>query len=117
MKTYQEMAAEAKKAKTGRSLTPEYLEWKTKGQEMVGVFISKAEIISSTGTGTYNQYLFQTDEGNVKFHLGHAADTEVAEVFKPGVIYSITFQGKEDIGGGKRVNKFDIVEVGPVTEV
>jgi hypothetical protein len=117
MKTYKERALAAKKAKTARSLTPSYLEWKEKGQEMVGMFISKAEISSSVGGGTYNQYLFETDEGNVKFHLGHAADTEVAEVFTQGLVYSITFQGQEDIGGGKRVNKFDILELGPVGEV
>lgn len=117
MKTYAEMAAEAKKNKTGRSLTPEYKAWEKKGDVLYGMFISKAEIESSTGQGTYYQYLFATDDGNVKFHLGHAADTEVAEVFTQGIVYSIEFLGKEDIGGGKRVNKFDITEIGPVGEV
>jgi len=116
MKTFRDMAAEAVKAKTGRSLTPNYLEWKEKGQDMVGVFISKTEIVSSAGDGSYNQYLFQTDEGNVKFHLGRAADSEVGEVFRPGIIYSIIYKGQEDIGGGRRVNKFDILEIGPVGE-
>ena len=116
MKTFAEQAAEARKNKSARTLTPRYFEFKAKGDEVCGVFISKAEIASSTGEGNYNQYLFETDDGNVKFHLGHAADTEVAAVFKPGIVYAIVFEGKVDIGKGRRVNKFDIVEVGPVGE-
>jgi hypothetical protein len=114
MTKYADMAKEAKEKKTGRSLTPEYVKFEKKGQSIIGLFISKSAIQSSTGDGSYNQYLMETDEGNVKFHLGSAADAEVGEVFKPGVVYSIEFQGQEDIGGGRKVNKFDIMELGPV---
>jgi len=116
MKKYADMAVEAKKTKAGRSLTPTYVKWEKEGQQIVGMFISKSEIASSTGEGTYNQYLFETDEGNVKFHLGHAADTEVGAVFAPGIVYVITYQGQEEVKGGRRVNKFDIIELGPYGE-
>ena len=116
MLTYKEMYEKAVKAKTARQLTPEYLEWKTPKQQMVGAFISRGQVTSSTGTGTYFQYVFETDDGNVKFHLGSNADNDVGAAFVPGVIYSITYLGQEEISTTRRVNKYNVEEIGPVAD-
>ncbi len=58
-------------------------------------------------------YIFSTDEGLVKFSLGSAADNEVAAIFGEGGVYAIKYQGKEEIGGGRSVNKFEISEIVP----
>jgi len=112
MKTYRQMAEDAAKAKEALQLTPTFVEFKEKGQQIVGAFISRAEIKSSTGKGTYFQYLFDTDDGRVKFHMGSVADSEFGESFTRGVVYLIEFLGKEKIPGGHSVNKWNVLEIG-----
>jgi len=106
-----------KKAKVIRQLTPAFMEWKTKGQTLIGAFVSKASVQSKSAEQTYYQYIFETDNGLIKFHLGKATDNEIAEVFQRGVVYAVTFNGKEQIQGGRSVNKFNIVEIGYAEEV
>ena len=113
MLSYKEMYDKAVKGKTARQLTPVYLEWKKPEQQMIGAFISRGEVSSSTGGGSYFQYVFETDKGNVKFHMGTNADNDVGAVFVPGVIYSIIYMGKEEISTTRRVNKFIVEEIGP----
>ena len=112
MQTYKQMYEKAQKDKSLKQLTPVYQEWKKPNDQIVGAFISKGEVESSAGGGRYYQYVFQTDDGNVKFHMGHAADNDIGAVLTPGVIYAITFLGKEEISGGRRVNKFNVEELG-----
>ncbi len=116
MQTYKEMYDKAKKEKSLKQLTPEYKEWKEPDDMVIGAFISKGTVESSAGGGQYFQYVFETDEGNVKFHMGRASDNDIGAVLVPGVIYAITYQGKEEISGGRRVNKFMVEELGPVAD-
>jgi len=111
------MYADSKKAGAVRQLTPTYHEWKSKGDIIVGVFISKNSVASTAGEGSYNQYVFETDDGVVKFHIGHASDTEVGEQFARGMIYAIEYLGKEKISGLRSVNKFNVEELGPTEAV
>jgi len=113
MKSYKEMYADSKKGGAVRQLTPAYKEWKKAGDQVVGAFISKNLISSSVGEGSYNQYVFETDDGVVKFHMGHATDTEVGEQFVKGMIYAIEYLGQEKISGLRSVNKFNVEELGP----
>ena len=117
MKSYTQMYADSKKAGAVRQLTPTYHEWKSKGDIIVGVFISKNSVASTAGEGSYNQYVFETDDGVVKFHIGHASDTEVGEQFARGMIYAIEYLGKEKISGLRSVNKFNVEELGPTEAV
>ncbi len=116
MLSYKEMYSKAVKDKTTKQLTPVYHEWKEPDDIVIGAFISKGTVESSAGGGQYFQYVFETDEGNVKFHMGRASDNDIGAVLVPGVIYAITYQGKEEISGGRRVNKFMVEELGPVAD-
>lgn len=116
MQTYKEMYLKAVKEKSLKQLTPVYHEWKEPDDQIVGAFISKGTVESSAGGGQYYQYVFETDDGNVKFHMGRASDNDIGAVLVPGVIYAITYLGKEEISGGRRVNKFDVSELGPVAD-
>jgi len=112
METYKERYEKAKKAKALKSLTPDYHDWKSDGNEIVGAYVSHAPVEGTLGGKSYNQYIFDTDNGLVKFSLGSAADNEIAAILAPGVIYHIEYAGKEEIGGGRQVNKFAILELG-----
>ncbi len=113
MLTYKEQYEKSVKDKTAIQLTPVYLAWEKVNQQMIGAFINRGEVSSSTGGGSYYQYIFHTDDGNVKFHMGSNADNDVGASFVPGVIYCITYLGKEEISSTRRVNKFNVEEIGP----
>lgn len=114
MESYKKLYDRSKKAGELRSLTPEFRKWEKKGETIVGVFVSKASVHGQIGSEPYNQYVFDTDEGRVKFSLGRASDLEVGDSFIPGVVYGIEYLGKEEIGGGRRVNRFAVSEVSAV---
>lgn len=109
--SYQDMFEQAEKAKTGRALSAAYVEFKKAGTQIVGKLVSRNPVSSSQGEGSYNQYLFETDKGMVKCALGTATDNEAGSMMGQGGVYSITFKGKEDIGRGRKINKFDIFEI------
>jgi len=113
MSTYKQMYEQAVKDKAVKQLTPVYMEWKKPNDQVIGAFISRGVVESSGGGGQYYQYVFETDKGHVKFHMGRATDNDVGTSLVQGVVYCITFLGKEEISGGRRVNKFNVEEIGP----
>ena len=116
-KTYQKMYENASKQKAIKQLTPTYHEWKKEGDQIIGAYITKTEVQSRLGGQSYNQYLFETDKGLIKFALGRMADSELSDQFVKGGIYAITYNGKEKIAGGRSVNRFSVEEIGIVDEV
>lgn len=112
MKSYQELYKAAQKDKTLKHLTPGYVKWEKVGQQIIGAYISHNAVQSRLGGAEYNQYIFETDGGLVKFALGKSADSEFTPQLARGVVYAITYQGKERISGGRQVNRFDVAEIG-----
>lgn len=108
MKTYKEQYDEAKKVGGIQSITPEFMEFDKKGVSILGEYLSSSEVQGSIGTGTYRQYVFDTDDGLVKFALGAATDREVYPQLIVNEVYRVEFIGKEKISGGRQVNKFKV---------
>ena len=106
------MYEQAQKSNAVKELTSSYVKWEKPGQTVLGVMIGKSEVDSSLGGGKYNQYLFETDDGMVKFALGRAGDGEIGLRMQEGFIYRIEYLGKEEISGGRRVNQFRCEEIG-----
>jgi hypothetical protein len=111
MSNYQKQYAAAKKAGKTTNLTPDYIRWSDKGQQIMGEYISQNEVASGLGTGTYKQYVFDTDDGLKKFALGSAADSEFSGVLAPGFVYCLTYEGKEKIAKGRSVNRFTLEQI------
>ena len=111
-KTFQKMYANAVRAKAIKQLTPTYQQWDKEGKCIVGIFIGVTSVTSRLGGPEYNQYLFDTDDGRVKFALGRSADGEVGGTLTPGILYAITYRGKDKIAGGRTVNRFNVEEIG-----
>jgi hypothetical protein len=117
MKSYKQLYHEAKKNKALKQLTPKYVQWDKEGDCIIGAYINQNPVTSRLGGQQYNQYIFETDEGLVKFALGRAADGEFADMFVRGVVYAIRFEGKEKISGGRTVNRFMVEEIGVSDQV
>ena len=108
---YAEMKKEIEKTKGGINLTPSYMEWKKEGDNVTGRLMSISQVKSSLSEGFYNQYVFETDNGLVKFRLGGATDNETGKLMHVAGIYIIEFLGKEKIKGGKSLNRFKVIEI------
>lgn len=109
--SYKNILRNAKSSGATRTLSPTFHEWKAKGQIIVGKFVAASPIKSTLSEGEYNHYLFETDEGLVKFALGGATDKEAGILMISGRVYAIEYKGKEDISSGRRVNKFEVSEL------
>ena len=111
------MYADAVASKAVRQLTPAYVAWEKEGQRVIGAYVTHTTVQSRLGGGEYNHYVFDTDDGLVKIALGRTTDGVLADQLQRGVVYAITYQGKERIAGGRSVNRFQIEEVGTADEL
>ncbi len=111
MTGYKEQYNQAVVDKKVKVVTPTYVEFKKKGDVVVGVLRGISSVSSARGQGEYNQYMVETDEGMCKFAMGQATDKEVAQLLHTGTLYAFTFFGQEKIAGGRSVNKFQIEAV------
>jgi len=105
---FQEMWNEAEAEKKIVDITPQWVPWEAEGQFIIGRFRGSSEVTSSLGEGTYLQYLFDTDDGLVKFSLGRATDNELKTVMVVGHVFQISYLGQDKIKGGRHVNKFKV---------
>ena len=112
MSTYSEQLKEAQKNSNVKKLTAVYQKWVKSGEKILGSFIDRSEVGKAEEGNRYYQYLFETDEGLTKFSLGNASDGEIGAALIKGRVYLIEFKGKENIGGGRKVNRFECTEIG-----
>lgn len=103
---YKEAHAKAVKEKRVEKVTPDYIEFKKEGMVVIGRFVGFSTVSSSRGEGTYNQYLFHSDAGLIKFAVGSATDKEIMPLLIRGQVYSVQYLGKEKLSGARTVNKF-----------
>lgn len=108
---YAKMFKDSQGAGKCKRVTPRYVEFSKAGDTVVGRLLGLARIQSSKNEGVYLHYILDSDQGLIKFHLGAATDNELAPVLKKGAVYAFKFEGKEQLTGGRSVNKFDVVEL------
>lgn len=111
MQNYAEMYAAAKKGDKVKALTPEFIKWEKENDQVIGAFVGKSTLPSREVGKTYNQYLFNTDSGHVKFSLGQVGDSDYGEVFTPGCVYVITYLGKGKSQTGNEFKLFEVAEL------
>lgn len=109
--TYAELLKNAVANKTARELAPVFVQWKEEGHTIVGRLLSKSTIKSRQSGGEYTDYVVETDEGAVHFACGNQFDEKIGSSLTIGKVYAWTFNGKRDIGKGRRVNDFSCVYV------
>lgn len=105
--SYKKQFEAAKKAKVIDKINPAFIKFEKVDQTVIGAFLAKGPVSGKDEDSTYNQYLFSTDDGPVKFHLGSVADGEIGAQFVEGQIYAVIYKGKEKISTSREVNKFE----------
>lgn len=106
---YEEQYRKAQTDKTEETVTPIFKKFREIGEKIIGELLSYSVVESTVGEDKYNQYLFKTDEGLVKFALGAATDKEIVSSFELHGLYCIEFLGQIKITGGRSVNKFKVI--------
>lgn len=108
---FEELYKTAVKAKATKPLIPVLLRWETEGEYLVGRLINISDQQSTMGEGSYHMYVVESDNGLFKFSLGAVADANLENLLHVGKVYAFLYQGKEDLPGGRRVNRFEVFEV------
>lgn len=109
--SYKDLYEKASKEGSIEEMSATYKEWKEEGEVIVGEFVATNKVASSLGAKEYNQYLFKTDDGLTKFHLGAITDSEVAPLLVRGRVYAIEYEGKRKISNSRQVNQFKVTRV------
>lgn len=103
---YKEAYEKAKKEKSLEQLTATYKEWKEKGEVVIGEYVHVNQVPGRQPNTQYNQYLFKTDDGLIKFSMGGVTDNEAGVMMRVGEVYRVEFLGQEEIANKQRVNRF-----------
>jgi len=106
--SYKEIYKQAVKEKKVTDLTPTFVKFEKPGDSVIGRFKGAASVKSGLSEGEYNHYIFDTDDGLIKFHIGSATDKEIAAQLEVGNIYCVTFLEMIKISGKRSVNKFKV---------
>ena len=104
--SYKEAYDKARDEEKLEQLTATYHEWKEEGEVVIGQYLHVNPVAGRQANTFYNQYLFDTDEGLVKFSMGGVTDNEAGVMMRIGEVYRVEFKGQEAIRGGQRVNRF-----------
>lgn len=108
--SYADRVKKMKKEGAGKEISTSLVKWETKGQRILGKFLSVATLESTQQEGkTYKQFLFHTDTGYVKAAFGFRGE-EYAEQFTVGNLYDIEYLGKIKLAGEREMNDFRISE-------
>lgn len=109
--TYKEAYEQAKKDGALGDLVPIFKEMRKKGDMVIGKYLGSNLQKGKLADTPYYMYLFETDEGLVKFSLGAVSDGEVRPSMKVGQVYAVTFEKSEEIEKGRKINRFKIEHV------
>ena len=108
---YKEAYEAAKKSKTLKDLKPEFKKWEEPGESIIGRFKHRIHITSTMSADGYEHYVFDTDDGVIKFPLSGYNDKEIGSQLIPGHVYYIEYKGKEKLAAGNEMKVFDAQEV------
>lgn len=111
MGTYADLYKKATASKKVVDLDPEFRKLDKKGDFLIGRLLRREEVKARAGTGTFNCYIFDTDDGLVKTKLGGATDRSLGSSLIDGRVYRLEFLGKEKLPDGNEVNRWKIEEI------
>lgn len=110
---YKDLAKRIEKDRQAVPLSAEYLKWDKPNVQIVGKLLAVDQMSGEKFGKPYNMYVLRTDDGVVKFSMGGQADTEIGSQMTVGGVYSITYEGKEQLEGNRQVNRFKVWQLPP----
>lgn len=95
----------------GEPLNVEIHSWRTEGDWIAGQLKEVNEFKEGNFDNTCKQYILKTDDGLVSCVLGQAVDKQIGAKLKIDNFYYIKFKGQLDLGDGRSVNRFSVIDV------
>jgi len=111
-KSLAQIHREAVKNKETEEVSVTYFSFQEDGEVFIGRLLYSEEKESVDTGKTYFSHVFETDKGVMNAIFGVMFDNITKAKDYTGRILAVTFKGKEEIPGGKTVNKY-LVEVVP----
>ena len=93
-------------------LTSTLIKWDDIGRAVVGKLLQIEEFRGEKYDAVCNSYLLDTDDGMVSFLLGSSTDKKIDAENLINHVIKIRFDGKLDLGDGRKVNQFRIWDYG-----
>jgi hypothetical protein len=109
--TYQERAAQAREAKSGKQLNLEIKSWDAERDEFTGKLSSVSNFEGGKFDGTCKQYVFEGDDGMVSMVLGSAMDKALEGKVHAGMVLNVLYKGKKHLDDGRQVNCFVVTDI------
>jgi len=107
-RTYEALYKAHKAQETMKQVSVEFYQWEEEGQVLIGKLIEFEPVESKDFEGTYNRYIFDTDDGLVGVICGAMFDTLCKEKDLTGKLLAVEYQGKRQLEGGRTVNRFKV---------
>lgn len=108
---YKKMYEEAQKTGAVKDLKPEFFKFEKEGDSIIGRLKSIVHLDSSLTAEGYNHYIFETDEGMIKFPLSGYNDKEIGTQLRKNHVYYIEYKGTVKLEQGRKLKDFHVVEV------
>lgn len=108
MATYAELLKARKASGQVKRQSVKFHQFEKKGESILGKLMGISALNSTNGQGTYNMYLFETDDGFLKCSLGAAADQDMAPLWQLGGVYYVEYAGKEKLPNNRSMHRFEI---------
>lgn len=109
---YQEQYEKAVEDGTACEMVSEIkTEWE-EGETIVGKLIDITTVHFEETGNDINGYLLETDAGLIQFTMGASVDMQAGNKMVIGNVYACTYKGKKDIGKGRHMNVFKVIDCG-----
>jgi hypothetical protein len=108
--SYREQFEQAQKEGRTLNLDPTFVKLEKQGDTLIGRLLRRETVKAKAGGGTFDTYIFETDEGLRKTKFGAATDKQIGKSMADGAVYRIEFLGQEKLPEGTKVNRFKIEE-------
>lgn len=109
---YQKMYETSIKDGSAKQMVSEIkTEWE-EGETIIGELLDITQVHFEETGNDVNGYLFKTDAGLIQFTMGAAVDIQAGNKFMIGMVYACTFKGKKDIGKGRNMNVWQVLQIG-----
>lgn len=108
---YKEMYDEAQETGALKELKPEFFKFEKVGDKIIGRLKAVVHVDGSLTAEGYNHYIFETDDGMIKFPLSGYNDKEIGTQLRKNHVYYIEYKGTTDLKDGRKLKDFYVVEI------
>lgn len=110
--SYKDAYDEARRQDQAENINVQIVQFQEEGQQIFGEFLRREHLEDSEYDAEVYKYLFDTDHGRISFVGGQYFDGHIGCEFEQGDLLRVEFLGKQEIGEGKSVRRWNVEKFG-----